>query len=88
VAQQPFPDNMIPGSQINSTALAVMKYIPLPNISGSENLVKGNNYLGQTPDLYSYNQPQIRVDYNLSDKTKLYSYFLWWHGTEFVATTL
>ena len=83
VAQQPFPNDTIPGAMINSTATAVMKYIPLPNISGSENLVKGNNYLGQTPDLYSYNQPQVRVDYNLTDKTKLYSYFLWWHGTEF-----
>jgi hypothetical protein len=83
VAQQPFANNTIPASQITSTAVSVLKYIPLPNIPGTQNLVKGNNYLGQTPDLYDYNQPQIRVDYNLSDKTKLYSYFLYWHGTEF-----
>jgi hypothetical protein len=82
VAQRPFANNMIPGSQINNTALAVLKYIPLPNIPGTENLVKGNNYVGQTPDLYNYNQPQVRVDYNLTDKTKLYSYFLYWKGTE------
>ena len=83
VAQQQFPNNTIPGSQINATAAGVLKYIPLPNIAGAQNLAKGNNYLGQTPDLYDYNQPQIRVDYNLTDKTKLYSYFLYWHGTEF-----
>jgi hypothetical protein len=83
VAQQPFANGAIPASQINSTALGVLKYIPLPNIPGTQNLVKGNNYLGHTPDLYDYNQPQIRVDYNLTDKTKLYSYFLYWHGTEF-----
>jgi len=83
VGQLPFANNTIPGSQINGTAVALMKYIPLPNIPGAENLVKGNNYLGKTPDLYSYNQPQVRVDYNLTDKTKLYSYFLWWKGSEF-----
>ncbi len=83
VAQQPFANNTIPGSQINSTAMAVLKYIPLPNIPGTQNLVTGNNYLGQTPDIYDYNQPQVRVDYDLTDKTKLYSYFLYWHGTEF-----
>jgi len=82
VAQQPFPGNTIPGSQINNTAAAVLKYIPLPNIPGAENLAKGNNFLGQTPDLYEYNQPQVRVDYNLSDKTKMYSYFMYMRGTE------
>ena len=82
VAQQPFANNMIPAGQINQTALGVLKYIPLPNIPGTENLVKGNNFIGHTPDVYDYNQPQVRVDYNLSDKTKLYSYFLYWKGTE------
>lgn len=83
VAQQQFPGDAIPGSQINNTAVAVLKYIPLPNIPGAQNLITGNNYIGKSPDLYDYNQPQIRVDYNLTDKTKLYSYFLYWKGTEF-----
>ena len=83
VAQLPFANNMIPGAQISPVAVGVLKYIPLPNIPGTQNLVRGNNFLGHNPDLYDYNQPQIRVDYNLSDKTKLYSYFLYWHGTEF-----
>jgi hypothetical protein len=83
VAQLPFANDTIPGSQINATALALLKYIPLPNIPGTQNLARGNNYVGHTPDLYDYNQPQGRLDYNLSDKTKLYSYFLYWKGTEF-----
>jgi hypothetical protein len=83
VVQTQFANNAIPANQINGTAAAVLKYIPLPNIPGTQNLVKGNNFLGQSPDLYDYNQPQVRVDYNLTDKTKLYSYFLYWHGTEF-----
>ena len=83
VAQVEFPGDQIPGTQINATANAFLKYVPLPNIAGAANLVKGNNFVGQTPDLYDYNQPQIRVDYNLTDRTKFYSYFLYWKGTEY-----
>ncbi|HZU09420.1 MAG TPA: carboxypeptidase regulatory-like domain-containing protein [Pseudacidobacterium sp.] len=82
VVQTPYPNNTLPGSQINATSQAVLKYIPLPNIPGTENLARGANYLAHTPDLYNYNQPQVRVDYNLTDKTKLYSYFLYWKGNE------
>jgi hypothetical protein len=83
VAQTPFPNDTIPAAQINPTASAVLNYIPMPNIPGTQNLAKGANFLGQTPDQYDYNQPQARVDYNLTDKTKLYSYFLYWKGTEY-----
>lgn len=82
VAQAEFPNDTIPGGQINGTATAVLKYIPLPNIRSAENRVSGNNYIASTPDAYQYNQPMIRVDYNLTDRTKLYSYFLWWKGSE------
>jgi hypothetical protein len=83
VVQTQFPGNAIPGPMINATTAAVLNLIPLPNIAGSENLARGSNYIASTPDLYSYNQPQVRVDYNLTDKTKLYSYFLYWSGSEF-----
>ncbi len=83
VAQTQFPNNTIPAADINATSVALLKYLPLPNIAAAANLVKGANFLGHTPDLYNYNQPQVRVDYNLSDRTKLYSYFLYWKGTEF-----
>ena len=83
VVQTEFPNDTIPAADINSTSVALLKYLPLPNIAGASNLVSGNNFLGHTPDLYDYNQPQVRVDYNLSDRTKLYSYFLYWKGSEF-----
>ncbi|MFT4111375.1 carboxypeptidase regulatory-like domain-containing protein [Silvibacterium sp.] len=82
VVQTQFAGNAIPASQINATAAAVLNYIPLPNIAGAVNLAKGYNYLAITPNKYAYNQPQIRLDYNLSDKTKLYSFFLYWRGTQ------
>jgi hypothetical protein len=82
VVQTQFANNTIPAGQISSSATALLKYIPLPNLPGAQNLARGSNYVGITPDLYDYNQPMVRVDYNLTDKTKLYSYFLYWKGTE------
>jgi hypothetical protein len=83
IAQTQFPGNAIPGSMINQTSTALLKFIPLPNIASNANLVKGNNYIANTPDLYNYNQPQVRLDYNLNENTKLYSYFLYWNGSEY-----
>lgn len=81
--------SLLPAAQMNPTALAILKagYIPLPNIGGAQNYVGGfgepNNFFAVTPDLYSYNQPMIRVDYNTSDKTKWYSFFEWQKGHEY-----
>jgi hypothetical protein len=84
--------SLIPASQISNTALLMLKagYIPLPNIKGAENYVGGfgepANYFASAPDLYSYNQPMIRVDYDTSDKTKWYSFFEWQKGHEYRST--
>lgn len=86
VGQQRFANDTIPGALINPTSVAVLKYIPLPNIAGAENLVRGSNYFASTPGILNYNQPQVRVDYNLTDKTKLYSYFIYWKGVQFRST--
>jgi len=83
IAQQPFPNDTIPGSMINPTAAAILKFLPLPNVANAQNLVSGNNYFAQNPGLLHYNQPQVRVDYNLSDRTKLYSYFIYSNGAAF-----
>jgi hypothetical protein len=82
------PGSLIPSAQINTTALAILSanYLPLPNIKGAENFVGGfgepANFFAVTPDLYSYNQPMIRVDYNTSEKTKWYSFYEWQKGHE------
>jgi hypothetical protein len=81
VVQQQFPGNEIPGSQIDATATAILKYIPLPNIPGAENTVRSSNWIGVIPFFLGYTQPQVRVDYNITDKTKLYSYFMYSNGS-------
>jgi hypothetical protein len=80
VAQQMFANDTIPGSQINATAAALIQFIPLPNVAGQLDSITGSNYFAVTPYKLNYNQPQVRVDYNLTDRTKLYSYFLYWKG--------
>jgi len=80
--QTPFPNDTISGAQMSNTSLATLKYIPLPNIKGAENFARSFNYYNPTPDLLHYYQPTIRVDYNLSDNTKMYSYYEWQTGNE------
>jgi hypothetical protein len=81
--QTPFPNDAIPTAQVNSTALAILKYIPLPNIPGATNFATGDNYYQPQPLLTHYYQPSVRVDFNLNDKTKLYSYFEYQTGSQY-----
>lgn len=82
VAQTEFPGDAIPSGSISSIGTALLSYVPTPNISSAANLAAGNNYTASTPDLYNYNQPMVRVDYNLNESTKMYSFFEWQKGTE------
>jgi hypothetical protein len=84
--QTQFPNDTIPANQLNATALAILKYIPLPNIPGATNFAKGANYYLPQPLLTHYYQPSIRVDYNYSDNTKLYSYYEWQTGAQYQST--
>lgn len=80
--------SLLPAAQFNQTALTMLNlgYVPLPNIGGAENYIGGfgdpANYAAASPDVYSYNQPMIRVDYNTSEKTKWYSFYAWQKGHE------
>jgi hypothetical protein len=80
--QTPFANDTIPESQLNATALAILKYLPTPNIKNAANFAAAANYYLPAPNTMHYYQPSIRVDYNLSDKTKLYSYYEWQTGTQ------
>jgi len=76
-----FPNDTIPASAINQSALKYLNLYPLPNVSGRQNMLT-NNYFANTPDIYSYNQYMVRVDYNTSDKTKWYSFYEYQPGSE------
>lgn len=65
-ARQPFAGNRIPESRLNPVSLAIAKYFPAPNLTGSANnlIVQGN---GTT----SYNNFGIKVDHNFSPSDRV-----------------
>ena len=74
-----FPNNTIPASRISPIGLKIMKLYPMPNVPG----VYQNNYIFNGKDGYHYNMPIARVDYDLSDRTKIYGIFAFWKGAEY-----
>jgi hypothetical protein len=72
-----FANNTIPKSMVSSFYSKLLALYPSPNLSGYE-----NNYVYKGADVYSYNQPIVRVDYNISDKTKFFGSAAWWSGKE------
>lgn len=89
-SRQPFPNDTIPATTqvvngvtipgINATGAAILNYYPLPNTNINS---LTNNYIARNPDAYDYYQPMGRVDYSLSDRTKMYSSFEWQKGHEY-----
>lgn len=87
-----FPGGQIPASQINPSMLALMKLYPSAN--ANPNATGGYNYVQS--EIFNQNNYQwvSRVDYNISDNTKLFVRYnlqretqqfpvgLWWRNTD------
>jgi len=76
----PFQDNTIPAKRINSIGAAVLNLYPLPNTNKTS---VQSNYIANTPATYSYDQEMARVDYSISNATRLYSLFASQSGKQF-----
>jgi hypothetical protein len=65
-----FPNGIIPASQIDKNGQALMRLLPLPNADPSQ--TGGFNYVNQI--VFNQNSRQLfaKVDYNISDNTKLF----------------
>jgi hypothetical protein len=63
----PFPNNMIPASRISLISQSFESYLPTPTNSGIQ-----NNYLASLPELVHNNNTTEKVDYNLSDRNRLF----------------
>ncbi|MBI4906146.1 MAG: carboxypeptidase regulatory-like domain-containing protein [Acidobacteria bacterium] len=70
----PFPGNIIPKSRfVNPSADAILKLYPMPNNSPAANQDPVNNYLASmTPYNWDYKAYSNRVDYQLSDKVRMF----------------
>ena len=87
-----FPGGMIPTADLNPNMLALMKLYPAPN--ADPNSTGGYNYVKS--EIFNQNNTQFvtRVDYNISDNTKLFVRYnlqretqlfpvgLWWRQSD------
>ncbi len=73
-----FPNDTIPAARISPIGVNILKLFPAPNRAGYQ-----NNYVFNGKDRYRYNMPMARVDYNFTDRTRLYGIFAWWAGYEY-----
>ena len=64
--RQPFTNNRVPASQLNSIAQKLNTYLPAPNLSGIL-----NNYNVNIPFSYNGNSYDARVDHNFTEQTKI-----------------
>jgi len=70
--RDPFPNNQIPRERMDPVALALLRYIPMPNIAG-EPFTEANN-LAASPNLglYRYNSYLSRVDHKFSERHRIF----------------
>lgn len=76
--------DVIPARLISPIGLKILNLYPAANSPGEPGQ---NNYVFNAPGSLNFNQPIIRVDYNLSDRTKIYGMFSHWAGTQFQNNT-
>jgi hypothetical protein len=69
VARTPFPNNVIPSNRQNPISQKYLQFFPQANTAGSPNGFQ--NYVLTTIDSDGYDNELGRLDFNLSDKSKL-----------------
>ncbi|MGB7068883.1 MAG: carboxypeptidase-like regulatory domain-containing protein [Pyrinomonadaceae bacterium] len=79
VIRDPFPGNIIPQNRFNNPMYqAYISLLPLPNVvrtNPRENY--SSNYINLVPWTFDYHTWSTRVDYNLSDKQKIFGRVLY-----------
>jgi hypothetical protein len=70
ITRTPFPNNVIPTSELNPIALKYMQYFPEPNQPGKSD--GENNYVVNDPTTDKYVSYQGRTDLNVSDSNKVF----------------
>ncbi|HKQ75470.1 MAG TPA: TonB-dependent receptor, partial [Blastocatellia bacterium] len=65
---QPFPNNTIPANRLYAPGVAILKLFPAPNTTAGGNVY---NYTSQVPSSYPRRENILRMDWNISSKTRL-----------------
>ncbi len=77
-SRQPFPNNIIPASRLDPTALGLLKYFPEPNTPGLTN--GENNYIPDTSQSNAQTDEVVKVDHNFNDRQR--GFIRWDHETQ------
>jgi hypothetical protein len=72
ITRSPFPNNIIPASELNPIALAYLKFYPEPNVTVGLSATNVNNYSSSTTTVDNYNNELGRLDYNMSQRSRLF----------------
>jgi hypothetical protein len=64
----PFPGNVIPGDRQYAPGLALLKWLPLPNVTGQ----KTYNYQSQVSGTIPRHEQLLRLDYNATSNWRIY----------------
>jgi hypothetical protein len=72
VGRTPYPNNVIPASQLSPQALAIMNYFPLPNYQQISNEPFINNYEANGAIAVTGNLWNTREDYYLNEKNTIF----------------
>ncbi len=80
--RQPFPGNLISPARFNSIAVNYLKFFPSPNQAGQTDGT--NNYLANTIRHDDYFTVLERMDFNISDKHRLFTSYHAFYRTEHI----
>jgi outer membrane receptor protein involved in Fe transport len=66
LAKSPFPNNQIPANRMDPVSMAMAKYFPAPNLTGT-----ANNFIAQGNGTSNFDNIGIKIDHNLTDRDRL-----------------
>ena len=75
-SRMPFPNNIIPQSQLDPVAVHTMPYYPLPNVPATNQFTQANNYNVNVPGRSTERQELVKIDYSISAKDSLSSRYI------------
>jgi hypothetical protein len=81
VTRSPFPNNIIPASRIDPTAAKIIGELWQTNSPGS-GPTGSNNFKAGYADPYAYRNLSDRIDYNISEKWRIFGRYNTLHTTE------
>jgi outer membrane receptor protein involved in Fe transport len=66
-----FPGNKIPGNRLSPQALSLLKLLPTPNATGTDDGTR-NNYVASGSEIFDNDTFDVRVDNRISDKLNMF----------------